>query len=241
MLTESGKKSDGVAGQLRDAVRVAIDEAIGRFSGATDEIRRSAGEIRKELDMTREELKRGAFDLPEEAKENAAVMRRAVGEQIKALQELSDIIGKSSTQLEVAQPLRQQPAAAPVSRPVQQQPVAQQQPVVQQQPIVQQQPAPQPQPIAQQPAVQQAVEQPRRQEPAQALRGSLGIEQPAVRQPAPSQAVTSEVAEGGGWMRDLLRAASREEHPRLRRSVRRKRSLQPAPAIAAIRATSSSR
>ena len=129
-----------------------------------------------------------AFDLPEESKENAAVMRRAVAEQIKALQELSEIIGKSSTQLEVAQPLRQQPvaaaavAAAPVARPV-----------------------------------QQPVAEPRRQDPAPALRGSLGIEQATVQQPAPAQpetqAVTSEVAEGGGWMRDLLRAASREEAP----------------------------
>ncbi len=201
MLNESGKKSDGVATQLRDAVRVAIDEAIGRFSGATDDIRRSAGEIRKELDMTREELKRSAFDLPEEAKENAAVMRRAVAEQIKALQELSDIIGKSSTQLEVAQPLRQQPvAAAPVAAA----------------------------PVAVARPVEQPAAEPRRQEPAPTLRGSLGIEQATVQQPAPvqqpvavqpvraqpaTQAVTSEVAEGGGWMRDLLRAASREETP----------------------------
>ncbi|PLU34066.1 hypothetical protein, partial [Sinorhizobium medicae] len=117
MLTESGKKSDGVAVQLREAVRQAIEDAIGRFNGATDDIRRSAGEIRKELDMTREELKRGAFDLPEEAKENAALMRRAVGEQIKALQELSEIIGKSSSQLEIAQPVRQQEAPVAPVRP----------------------------------------------------------------------------------------------------------------------------
>ncbi|MCY1234482.1 hypothetical protein D9M72_470670 [compost metagenome] len=98
----------------------------------------------------------------------------------------------------------EQPAAAPVARPVQQQPAPQ--PVIQPQPVAQQ-------PVVQQPVVQQPAEQTRRQEPAPALRGSLGIEQPAVRQPAPSQAVTSEVAEGGGWMRDLLRAASREEAP----------------------------
>ncbi|HSX72961.1 MAG TPA: kinesin, partial [Shinella sp.] len=63
-----------------------------------------AADIRKELDQTRGELKRGAFDLPEEAKENAAQMRRAVSEQIKALQDLSDIIGKSSSALEVSRP-----------------------------------------------------------------------------------------------------------------------------------------
>jgi ElaB/YqjD/DUF883 family membrane-anchored ribosome-binding protein len=200
MLAESGKKSDGVATQLREAMRQAIDEAINRFSGATDDIRRSAGEIRKELDMTREELKRGAFDLPEEAKENAAVMRRAVAEQIKALQELSEIIGKSSTHLEVAQPVRQQPAlAAPA--PVVPAPVAPQEPAAQQ-PAIQQQPAVQPQPAA----------------PAPALRGSLGLEQ-ATRplQPARPTAAEERVEEGGGWMRDLLRAASREEEPQAAR------------------------
>ena len=101
-MTETSKKSDGAAEHMGSAIRQAVEEAVSRFSGATDEIRRSAHEIRKELDMTREELKRGAFDLPEEAKENASVMRRAVAEQIKALQELSDIIGKSSGQLEIS-------------------------------------------------------------------------------------------------------------------------------------------
>lgn len=189
MLAESGKKSDGVAAQLREAVRQAIEDAIGRFNGATDDIRRSAGEIRKELDMTREELKRGAFDLPEEAKENAALMRRAVGEQIKALQELSEIIGKSSSQLEVAQPVRQQEApAAPAARVVAPQAAAPQ--------------VAAPQPAAPQPA------------PNAALRGSLGIEQ-ATRplQPARPPATEERAEEGGGWMRDLLRAASREEEP----------------------------
>ncbi len=182
MLTESGKKSDGVAVQLREAVRQAIEDAIGRFNGATDDIRRSAGEIRKELDMTREELKRGAFDLPEEAKENAALMRRAVGEQIKALQELSEIIGKSSSQLEIAQPVRQQEAPVAPVRPAPQ--------------------AAAPQPPAAQPT------------PNAALRGSLGIEQ-ATRplQPARPPATEERAEEGGGWMRDLLRAASREEEP----------------------------
>ena len=47
-------------------------------------------------------------------------MRRAVSEQIKALQDLSDIIGKSSSALEVSRPAAH--AAAAVQQPVQQQP-----------------------------------------------------------------------------------------------------------------------
>ena len=169
-MTETSKKSDGTAEHMGTAIRQAVEEAVSRFSGATDEIRRSAHEIRKELDMTREELKRGAFDLPEEAKENASVMRRAVAEQIKALQELSDIIGKSSGQLEIAQPSVRQPTAA--------------------QQAIQQAVAPAPvRAVTQQPALEQ-----RRPEPA--LRGSLGIEQPrpATPQPVAQQPVVQQPA-----------------------------------------------
>src|SRR5690606_21952305 len=86
------------------------EEAVTRFAGATDEIRRSSAEIRQELDSTRAELKRGAFDLPEEAKESAAAMRRAVAEQIKALQDISQLVGRSTQSFEVSQPT--QPRAA---------------------------------------------------------------------------------------------------------------------------------
>jgi ElaB/YqjD/DUF883 family membrane-anchored ribosome-binding protein len=207
MMTETGKKSDGAAQQIGESIRQAVEEAVGRFSGATDEIRRAANEIRRELDMTREELKRGAFDLPEEAKENASVMRRAVAEQIKALQELSDIIGKSSGQLEIAQP--------------RQQAVAQQQPVA----------AATVRAVAQQPAAE-----PRRPEQEPLLRGSLGLEQPrpAAQQPVVRQqepaAVTArpQSGEGSGWMRDLLRGASRDEEAPAPVPAQRPSEAQPA-------------
>jgi hypothetical protein len=211
MMTETGKKSDGAAQQMSEAIRKAVEEAVGRFSGATEEIRRSANEIRRELDMTREELKRGAFDLPEEAKENASVMRRAVAEQIKALQELSDIIGKSSGQLEIAQPAPRQQAVA------------------------QQQPAAPVRAVAQQPAAE-----PRRQEQEPLLRGSLGLEQPRpaaqqpiVRQPVlqqqePAAVTRPQSGEGSGWMRDLLRGASRDEETPAPVPAQRASEAQPA-------------
>ena len=192
MMTETGKKSDGAAEQMSEAIRKAVEEAVGRFSGATDEIRRSANEIRKELDMTREELKRGAFDLPEEAKENASVMRRAVAEQIKALQELSDIIGKSSGQLEIAQP-------APASSPAGAQQASRARPV---------------RAVAQQPAAE-----PRRQDgapaswkprPRTAASRRPAADLSASRSPAGAPPASGE---GSGWMRDLLRGASRDEEP----------------------------
>jgi hypothetical protein len=184
LVTESGQKSDAATQQMGETLRQVVEDALGKFSGATDEIRRAASEIRRELDQTRTELKRGAFDLPEEAKENAASMRRAVSEQIKALQDLSDIIGKSAHSLEVSRPVDYRPTAA--------------------------------QTVAQ--AIQQVSQpaQPRPEESAPALRGTLGIERmpiPATRDAAQATQVTEagRPAEGGGWMRDLLRGASREE------------------------------
>jgi hypothetical protein len=96
---------------MRESVREAIEDAINRFSGATDEIRQSASSIRRELEDTRSELKRGAFDLPEETRESAAAMRRAVSDQIKALQELSQIVGQSSHRTEVSEPRHALPRA----------------------------------------------------------------------------------------------------------------------------------
>ena len=153
----------------------AVTEAVARFAGATDEIRRSAVDIRKELDLTRNELKRGAFDLPEEAKESAAQMRRAVSEQIKALQDISQLVGRTSQTLVDPEPVARRLAEA------------------------------QPEPVRRQPAAPQPQPQIRQAENP-ALRGSLGATEPYSQ----STAATTR-AEGGGWISDLLRGASREE------------------------------
>ncbi|MFL5018011.1 MAG: hypothetical protein ACJ8EW_17810, partial [Rhizobium sp.] len=192
MLGEAGRASDGAAQHMREALREAIDDAVGRFSGATEDIRRSAADIRSELDATRAELKRGAFDLPEEAKESASAMRRAVAEQIKALQDISQLVGRSSQQLEISEPVARTLAQAqPAPRPTQ--PVAAQPP---------------------QPAAPPPLE-------ATGLRGTIAPSAPAAAppraapQPAPARQEPARQeparAEGGGWISDLLRGASRDE------------------------------
>jgi ElaB/YqjD/DUF883 family membrane-anchored ribosome-binding protein len=195
MFGEAGRVSDGAAQQLRDSLREAVDEAVTRFSGATEEIRRSAGDIRRELDMTRSELKRGAFDLPEEAKESAAAMRRAVSEQIKALQDISHIVGRSTQQLEVSEPAPQaQPAPRPAPATVPQQT---------QQPAPVAAPAPQPVPTS---IPSSTIE-------GFGLRGTLA---PPASVPAPQQQPVQAISPAstqasGGWISDLLRGASRDE------------------------------
>ena len=100
------------------------NSATKRFADATEEMRRTAGSIKSELDVTRAELKKGVIEMPEEAKESTTAIRRAVSEQINALKELSEIVAKSgrSTSLRAApcvrhrRRLRRAPrAAAPSS------------------------------------------------------------------------------------------------------------------------------
>jgi archaellum component FlaC len=115
LISQTEQRSASIALTLKDTLRDAIEEAVGRFSSATDEIRNSATNIRQELNATREELKRGAFDLPEETRESAAAMRNAVAQQIDALQELSTLVSKttrrSDASVETAAPRKSAPVA----------------------------------------------------------------------------------------------------------------------------------
>ena len=61
-------------------------------------------EIQRELESTREALHRGAVELPQETAQQAASMRRAVAEQIKALEELNEIVTRSGRAYDVSQP-----------------------------------------------------------------------------------------------------------------------------------------
>ena len=62
-------------------------------------------------------MRRGVLDLPEEARESAEAMRRVVGDQIKALSELSEIISRHGKTLDLSSPTLGEPrASAPVPR-----------------------------------------------------------------------------------------------------------------------------
>jgi hypothetical protein len=63
-----------------------------------------SSEIRRELEETREALRRGAADLPAETAQQAASMRRVVADQIKALEELSEIVTRSGRAYDISQP-----------------------------------------------------------------------------------------------------------------------------------------
>jgi hypothetical protein len=115
-------------------------------------------------------------------------MRRAVSEQIKALQDISHIVGRSTQQLEVSEP-------APTPRPAQTA-----------SPQQAQQPAPAPAPQPAPPSIpSSAIE-------GFGLRGTLT---PPASVPVPQQrpqaVAAASTQASGGWISDLLRGASRDD------------------------------
>ncbi len=117
------------AEKMRESVSEIVEQAALKFSAATDDIRRTASEIRNELNTTRGELKRGVLDMPAEAKETTTAMRKAVSEQINALKELAEIVNKSGRLVDVGESRADRPVSRPA--PVAPRPAPVQAPVAQ--------------------------------------------------------------------------------------------------------------
>jgi len=220
-------------------LNAAVSEATDRFSAASEEMRRVAHSIQSDLQATRSEIKRGVFDLPEETKESTAAMRRLVSDQVRALNDLTDIVNTqrdrqvTSAPQQAASPLPASTASASaVATPVVERPVA-----ARPEPIVEK-PAPAPQPVAQAPqpvlapiapapiAPAPVAAAPVAAAPAPAPIAAAPQPAPPVRAPeAPAfapraQAPTPQIApqapsapaQEGGWVQDLLRRASTEDN-----------------------------
>ena len=102
-------ESEKAAQELRQAQEAVIAEMARsvtettlRFADATDKMREAARMMQTELDATRNELKRGVFELPREAEESTAALRKVVTDQLKALSELSSLAGKQNAAMDVS-------------------------------------------------------------------------------------------------------------------------------------------
>ncbi len=90
--------------QANSEIDSIFAQSTDRFQSAAAEMRSLAREIQRELETTREELHRNAISLPQETAEQAAVMRRVVADQIKALNELTDVVARSGRNYDLAEP-----------------------------------------------------------------------------------------------------------------------------------------
>jgi hypothetical protein len=81
-------------------------EANERFAETVQSMKQMAAEMQRELESTRGELRRGVFELPQEAAESASQMRRVIVDQIEALAELNRIVARHGRNLDAVEPVR---------------------------------------------------------------------------------------------------------------------------------------
>jgi hypothetical protein len=77
-----------------------------RFAETLQSMKQMAAEMQRELESTRNELRRGMFELPQETAESAAQMRRVIVDQIEALAELNRIVARHGRNLDAVEPVR---------------------------------------------------------------------------------------------------------------------------------------
>ncbi len=89
--------------QANEEIVRLFDGARSKFDAAANDIRGMARAIHSEIEKTREEVRRGATEIPQETAEQAAALRRVVGDQVKALNELTDIVARSGRVYDIAE------------------------------------------------------------------------------------------------------------------------------------------
>jgi hypothetical protein len=160
-------------------------------------MRQATQDLQRDLSVTREELRRGVLELPEEAREGAEAMRRVVGDQIRALTELSEIINRHGKNLDLSSPALGEPRIRLEGT------------------AIAVEPAPLAPPTVAEPAAARYAAEPRR-----GGNGSAPQPVPVAKSPArsvPRQApaalrtATASDEAGEGWVSDLLRRASTDD------------------------------
>jgi hypothetical protein len=81
-------------------------ESTARFSEVMQGMKQMAAEMQQELEATREQLRRGVLELPQETAESTAQMRRVIVDQIEALAELNRIVARHGRALDAVEPVR---------------------------------------------------------------------------------------------------------------------------------------
>ncbi|HEY7973539.1 MAG TPA: hypothetical protein VID96_11460, partial [Xanthobacteraceae bacterium] len=107
---ERQRTMDALHGVYQQAIgdsEVMFQSATERFTEIVQSMRQMAAEMQRELDNTRQELRRGILELPQETAETAAQMRRVIVDQIEALAELNRIVARHGREFEVVEPARE--------------------------------------------------------------------------------------------------------------------------------------
>src|SRR5437588_10127778 len=81
-------------------------QSAEKFSTLVSSMKQMASEMHQELDATRNELRRGVLEMPQEAAESTAQMRKVIVDQIEALAGLNRIVAHHGRGLDVVSPGR---------------------------------------------------------------------------------------------------------------------------------------
>jgi hypothetical protein len=76
-------------------------QSTEKFSAMVQSMKQMAAEMHNELEATRNELRRGVLEMPQEAAESTAQMRKVIVDQIEALAELNRIVAHHGRGLDV--------------------------------------------------------------------------------------------------------------------------------------------
>ncbi len=76
-------------------------QSADKFAATVQGMKQMAAEMHSELEATRGELRRGVFEMPQEAAESTAQMRKVIVDQIEALAELNRIVARHGRGLDV--------------------------------------------------------------------------------------------------------------------------------------------
>jgi hypothetical protein len=197
------ENADAERRRAAESMRAVFDQSTGdtheifreaneRFAGAVSGMKQMAAEMQRELEVTRAELRRGVFELPQETAESAAQMRRVIVDQIEALAELNRIVARHGRNLDAVEPVRrrEEPTLAVVGGRNE---------------------------FAARHEPRQDSRQDLRQDPRQELpprpiapREAANFA-PAARRPEAPSLSPAQTNAGRGWLTDLLSRASREE------------------------------
>ena len=76
-------------------------QSADKFANMVGSMKQMAGEMQRELEATRNELRRGVLEMPQEAADSTAQMRKVIVDQIEALAELNRIVAHHGRGLDV--------------------------------------------------------------------------------------------------------------------------------------------
>ena len=83
-----------------------FQQSAERFSNLVGSMKQMAAEMHNELEATRNELRRGVLEMPQEAAESTAQMRKVIVDQIEALAELNRIVAHHGRGMDVVSQAR---------------------------------------------------------------------------------------------------------------------------------------